>query len=260
MTTSNPQRKITSKGGKYAAKPKVNAHSTSNTTSVPTSRSGSTSSNNINVNNRRTRNKKKNKWNLNLKSIYSKISKKDVKWYWDLKKWSPVFVIVAIIIYTIGYNKGEAKQIAYFETLPAETVYIEVANEIAPPETTELILDHEAVALSILADTSAAGKSDTVKRILMWVAINRVEDSNNGYGGTLLEEIARPKQWQGYDPEGMYLQSTYDIAIDVLETWRNNGPRPIYNDMLWSVYNSDGSITIRNRFNDTKGRNEQTFE
>lgn len=259
MTTPNTQHKTT-KGGKYAS-PKSSgvARTSTGITSVATSKSGSTVTH-TSTNRRRT---KKKKWYQkiwqNVKNLYGKINKKDVKWYWDLKKWSPILIIILIIVYAIGHYKGEAEQIEYYESLPAETVYIEVTRETEPPETTEVALDEEAVALAILADTSASGKSDNVKRILMWVAINRVEDRSNGYGGSLLEEIGRPKQWQGYDPEGMYLQSTYDIAVEVLNTWRSNGPRPIYNDMLWSVYNSDGSITIRNRFNDTKGRNEQTF-
>lgn len=253
MTASKPQRKNTKKG-KYL-KPKTNTPHTPATTPVATNRSGSVGT--INSNRRHT---KKNKYHSNLKRMYNKISKKDVKWYWDLKKWSPILILIFVIIYAIGFNRGEAEQIAYFETMPVETIYIEVeGNDSNTSESDEVILDEEAVALAILADSSAAGKSDEVKRILMWVAINRVEDRSNGYGGTLIDEINRPKQWQGYDPEGMYLQSTYDIALEVLSTWKNNGPRPIYKDMLWSVYNADGSITVRNRYNDTKGRNEQTF-
>lgn len=257
MTTMNPPRKSTQKGGKYVAKTNANvSHTSTATTSASTNRSGS-----IGISNVSRRRTKKKKWyqKLDLKAIYNKINKKDVKWYWDLKKWSPVLIILMIIVYAIGHGKGEAEQIAYYEALPAETIYVEVTRETEPPETTEAELDEEAVALAILADSSAAGKSDNVKRILMWVVINRVEDRSNGYGGTLIEEIDRPKQWQQYNPEGMYLQSTYDIALEVLTTWRNNGPRPIYNDMLWSVYNSDGSITVRNKFNTEKNRNEQTF-
>lgn len=256
MTTTNPKHKNT-KGGKYAApNPKSSTVTTTAITSVTTS--GSEAINNISS----RRRPKKKKWyqKLNLSSFYALISKKDVMWYWDVKKWIPAILVVVLLVYFIGYNKGEADQAAYFETMPAETIYIEVPAETQPTEVTEPVLDEEAVALAILADTSASGRSDSVKRILMWVAINRVEDRSNGYGGSLIEEINRPKQWQGYNADGMYLQSTYDIAIDILNTWRSNGPRPIYNDMLWSVYNPDGSITVRNRFNDTKGRNEQTFE
>lgn len=243
MATTNTRKN--SGQGKYE-KPKNNMHSSPNTTRTATTTS------------RRRRTTKK-RFNLDLKKIRINVSKNDVKWYWDLKKWSPVLIILLLISYVSGCNNGKEEQIAYYETMPAETVYIRVTEEPTEPAETEPTLDEEAVALAILADTSASGKSDEVKTILMWVAINRVEDRSNGYGSSLIEEINRPKQWQGYNPKGMYLQSTYDLALEVLNTWRNNGPRPIYNDMLWSVYNSDGSITVRNRFNSSKGRNEQTF-
>ena len=204
--------------------------------------------------------KKRNNFKIDFEKLYNKISKKDVKWYWDIKKWSPIIIILFLITYAVGCNNGKNEQIAYFETIPPETIYVEVTEPIeVAAEETEPVRDEEAVALAILADTSASGKSREVKKILMWVAINRTEDRANGYGGTLLEEIARPKQWQGYNPEGMYLQETYDLALEVLEIWRSNGPRPLYNDMLWSVYNGDGTITVRNRFGNQKGRMEQTY-
>lgn len=253
MATTNT-RKSTTKG-KYV-KPKNGSTSAVVHTSTTTGRKTNKKKKSIT---RSIRNWSR-KIKATFKSIYSKINKKDVKWYWDLKKWIPIICIMMVILYAIGYNKGKTNQIEIFEAIPPETIYIEVTEEPTVPETTEPELDEEAVALAILADSSASGKSDTVKRILMWVVINRVEDRANGYGGTIIDVINRPKQWQGYNPDGMYLQSTYDIAVEVLNTWRNNGPRPIYNDMLWSVYNADGSITIRNRFGDEKGRMEQTFE
>lgn len=251
MTETNPKRKTQQKG-KYC-RPKTDTVKAA--TSESTTRSSEAAV--TDVSKRRTTTKKKQ--HFDLKSLYNKINKNDVKWYWDLKKWAPVLIIIPIILYLIGYNNGKTNQIEYYESLPAETVLVEVIKEV-PVEVTEAAPDEEAVALAILADSTGANKSDNVKRILMWVAINRAEDRSNGYGGTLIEEINRPKQWQSYNPEGMYLESTYDIALEVVTTWRNNGPRPIYNDMLWSVFNSDGSITVRNKFKDTKGRREQTFE
>lgn len=194
------------------------------------------------------------------------VNKDDVKWYWDVRKLSFAIIMLLIASYWIGYSNGydnrNLKMItevqAAAETAPTEAVVIETEQtEEATEPTVEL--DDEAVALAILADTSARGKSDTVKETIMWVAINRVEDRSNGYGDTLIYEINRPKQWQNYDPEGMYLQSTYDLAVKVLDTWRSHGPRPIYNDMLWAVYNANGSVTVRNKFKDEKGRVEQIF-
>lgn len=194
------------------------------------------------------------------------VNKNDVKWYWDVRKLSFVIIMLFIACYWVGYSNGyNNRDLSMITEVQAATEDDPVEEEVIETESTEEVteptveLDDEAVALAILADTSARGKSDTVKEAIMWVAINRTEDRSNGYGETLIYEINRAKQWQNYDPEGMYLQSTYDLAVKVLDTWRNNGPRPIYNDMLWAVYNANGSVTVRNKFKDEKGRVEQVF-
>lgn len=60
----------------------------------------------------------------------------------------------------------------------------------------------------------------------MWVAINRSEDRANGYGQSLLDEIARPNQWQGYDETALYTDKTYAMAKQVLEIQANGSLRP----------------------------------
>lgn len=255
-TTTNKKQT----GGKYAQR--NNTAASKNTKNKATSQKAIATSKSVTTTTARKRKrpmKRQRSIGMELERLYNKIDKKDVKWFWDVKKWIPILIIAMLISYISGCNNGKNEQIAYFETIPAETIYIEVTQPIEIAEEPEPVRDEEAVALAILADTSAAGKSNEVKRILMWIAINRTEDRANGYGGTLLEEIARPKQWQGYNSEGMYLQETYDLALEVLDIWRSNGPRPLYNDMLWSVYNSDGTITVRNKFKDEKGRMEQTY-
>ena len=73
-------------------------------------------------------------------------------------------------------------------------------------------------------------------------------DVRAGYGQSLMAEIARPNQWQGYDSAASYSDETYAIAKQVLETKAKGGLRPIDSDMLWFVLNDDGSITLRNQF------------
>ena len=84
------------------------------------------------------------------------------------------------------------------------------------------------------------------KTLIMWVAINRSEDRANGYGQSLMDEIARPNQWQGYDSAAPYSDETYAIAKQVLETKAKGGLRPIDSDMLWFVLNDDGYTGINN--------------
>lgn len=179
-----------------------------------------------------------------------------VHWHQNVWLWLPLVIVISIML--IGFvtarvdKKPDAEKIFFMEP----TSFIETISE-TEAETSSL--DEEAVALARLADSVAKGRSDEVKRIIMWVAINRSEDRCNGYGRSLLEEISRPKQWQQYNENSSYLESTLALAEDVLDTWRSMGPRPIYSDMLWFILNGDGSITVRNQFKVGKNRSEITF-
>lgn len=181
---------------------------------------------------------------------------KKVLWYWDVRLWLPTILLLFVFLLNVSYARG------LIAAKPAETFAgenVEIIAEVVETEPEAPALDEEAVALARLADSVARGKSDEVKRIVMWVAINRSEDRSHGYGMPLLMEIARPKQWQEYNEDANYLESTYELAMSVVETWRNGGARPIYGDMLWFVFNADGSITVRNQFERSKNRSEATF-
>ena len=166
----------------------------------------------------------------------------DVRWYYDIRLWSPLILVLLILALLPG-KKAEEPTV---ETTP---VIAEV--ETQPQEETEPTqppVNQDAAALARLADSVGAGRSDNVKTIIMWVAINRSEDRANGYGQSLLDEIARPNQWQGYDENAPYTAGTYAMALSVLDTQARGGLRPLDTDMLWFVLNDDGSITLRNQF------------
>ena len=172
---------------------------------------------------------------------------KDVKWYFDIRLWSPLILLLLILALLPGRSKSETPA----ETTPeTEAAVMETEPEVTEPPTVEP-LDPRAEALARLADTVGAGRSDNVKTVIMWVAINREEDRANGYGKDLLEEIARPSQWQGYDETASYTDHTYDIAKQVLEIQASGALRPVDSDMLWFVLNDDGSITLRNLYAET---------
>ena len=169
----------------------------------------------------------------------------DVRWYYDIRLWSPLLLLLFILALLPG-KKAEQKPV---ETIPAVTVVQTLPVEETTPTEEEVI--PEAEALARLADCVGAGRSDNVKTVIMWVAINRSEDRANGYGQSLLDEIARPNQWQDYDPTALYNEETYEMAKQVLETQATGGLRPVDSDMLWFVLNNDGSITLRNQFTAT---------
>lgn len=169
----------------------------------------------------------------------------DVRWYYDVRLWSPLILLLLILALLPG--KKDTAEPA--ETTPALSVVETQPTEDTTP--TEEAVIPEAAALAKLADSVGAGRSDNVKTIIMWVAINRSEDRANGYGQSLLDEIARPNQWQGYDENAPYTDGTYAMAKEVLAIQARGGLRPLDSDMLWFVLNDDGSITLRNQFTAT---------
>lgn len=166
----------------------------------------------------------------------------DVRWYYDIRLWSPLILLILILALLPGKKQVEKPAETVPEVIVAETQAVE---ETTPTE--EEIIP-EAAALARLADSVGAGRSVNVKTVIMWVAINRSEDRANGYGQSLLDEIDRPNQWQGFDPASLYSEETYAIAKQVLEIQANDGLRPVDSDMLWFVLNDNGSITLRNQF------------
>ena len=174
----------------------------------------------------------------------------DVRWYYDIRLWSPLILLLLILALLPG--KQAAK-------MPEETLPAVIAVETLPEDTTptEEAVIPEAAALARLADSVGAGRSDNVKTVIMWVAINRSEDRANGYGQSLLTEVDRPNQWQGYDGTTIYTDETYAIAKQVLEIQAKGSLRPLDSDMLWFILNDDGSITVRNQFTATANQKWQ---
>lgn len=168
----------------------------------------------------------------------------DVRWYFDIRLWSPLILILLILAIALP-GKGQKQQ---EEPQVTEPTVVETQPVTEPTETP---VNEEAAALAALADSVGIGRSNNVKTVIMWVAINRSEDRSNGYGLSLLEEIARPNQWQGYDATMPYMEETYELALSVLAIRDNGGLRPVDSDMLWLVLNDDGSVTLRNQFTAT---------
>ena len=170
----------------------------------------------------------------------------DVRWYFDIRLWSPVILLVLILALALPRGGGKAQVEAPLPTEPDVTETQEATEApTAPP------VNADAAALARLADSVGGGRSDNVKTVIMWVAVNRSEDRSNGYGQSLQDEIERPNQWQGYMESAAYSEHTYEMALKVLETQATGGLRPVDNDMLWFVLNDDGSVTLRNQFTAT---------
>ena len=174
-------------------------------------------------------------------------------WSYLLILSEPVFTLVLVLILALVLpaNARKKAEATATETEPSVS---DVVESVETEPSTEEPVDPEAEALARLADSVGMGRSENVKTIIMWVAINRSEDRANGYGQSLLDEIARPSQWQNYDENIAYTAPTYELAKEVLNTVKTGGLRPLDSDMLWLVLNDDGSVTVRNQFNQKTGQ------
>lgn len=194
---------------------------------------------------RRRRRKKKQMFPFPVPAFLSHIGE-DVRWYYDVRLWSPVILLLLILALLVPGRSPKAEQPALAVTEPETDVVVETV-----PATTAYVepVRPEAMALAKLADSVGAGRSDNCKIIIMWVAVNRSEAGGvDGYGQSLLEEIARPNQWQGYDENIIPTDHTIELAKQVLQTQLKGELRPLDSDMLYLVLNDNGSITVRNRF------------
>lgn len=206
----------------------------------------------------RERPARKKTFKLQIGGLKAEIGR-NVAWYWDIRLWAPVLLVLFILALLPGKKTevpvAEPAPTEVLEVIPVETE--PAATEAAPVPTAK---DPEAEALARLADTVGAGRTDRVKKVIMWVAINRSEDRANGFGKSLEEEIARPNQWQFYDESAPYGEGSYMMAQEILKIVRTNDLRPVDGDMLWLVLNDDGSVVIRNAFNFNSKTKQKTFK
>lgn len=201
--------------------------------------------------------KEKRTFKIQLGKFHAEIGD-DVAWFWDIRLWSPVLVVLLIAALVTPIRKAPA---ASDVTPPEEIVdVIPEDNTDVIPEVQPVVRDPEAEALARLADTVGSGRTDRVKKVIMWIAINRSEDRANGFGKSLVEEIARPNQWQFYNEDAPYGEGSYLLAEEILKMVRTNDLRPVDKDMLWLLLNDDGSVTIRNGFNINSKTVQKTFK
>lgn len=193
----------------------------------------------------RKRRKKKKPVYAVLLSRLRRHMKKDVPGYYDVRIWAPVFLLLLVVVLMLPGKASAPKQEMQ---APAPTVPVIV--ETVPVATVpEVLIPDEAIALARLADSVGAGRSDNCKLAIMWVAINRSEAGGvDGYGQNLLDEIARPNQWQGYDEKLEPTERSVELAMNVLKMQANGDLRPLDYDMLYLVLNDNGSVTVRNQF------------
>ena len=133
------------------------------------------------------------------------------------------------------------------ETVPEAEPEVEViaaqAEEIA-----EAAKSREAEYMARVLYGMARYRSREAQEAICWCILNRVESSL--FPNSVEEVCSQDKQWMGYSGKNPVTQDLYDVAMEVLTTWKERGIRPMPQDYLYLSW-SETEIVLRTSFNET---------
>ena len=111
-------------------------------------------------------------------------------------------------------------------------------------------VEQEAECLSKLVYGVAKDHPVSDQKGVVWCALNRVEQP--GYPDTVIEVCEQPKQWIGYSNDNPVLEDIYEMVLEELKIWHNDGHRPMSNKYIYLTWSSK-EILLRDTFE--KNRN-----
>lgn len=106
-------------------------------------------------------------------------------------------------------------------------------------------MELEAEHIAKVLYGTAQHHSTDGQRAVVWCILNRVEHAS--YPDTVIEVCEQPQQWMGYSEDNPVVEELYDVALDVLKTWYNNGHRPVGPAYIYLSWSSD-EIVLRDKF------------
>lgn len=110
-------------------------------------------------------------------------------------------------------------------------------------------IEREAEYIAKVIYGTARNHADSDKRAVVWCILNRVE--HYSHPDTIAEVCEQPKQWMGYSSDNPVLTENYDLALAELNTWYNDGHRPMSSDYIYLSWSSK-EILLRDTFEENK--------
>lgn len=186
-----------------------------------------------------------------------------IKYYWamllDVINWRKVgriilYILLCILIAIVSSARQSHKDKIKYEALMAdELAAMSEAHEL---ELTELrrqyeyggdidSIEREAECIAKVLYGTAQHHSVDGQRAVVWCILNRVEHAS--YPDTVIEVCEQPQQWMGYSEDNPVVEELYDVALDVLKTWYNDGHRPVGPAYIYLSWSSD-EIILRDKF------------
>lgn len=106
----------------------------------------------------------------------------------------------------------------------------------------------EAEAMARVLYGMARYRSREAQEAICWCVLNRVESTL--FPDSVEAVCSQPVQWMGYSAKNPVTQELYDVAYEVLQTWKGGGIRPMPQDYLYLSW-SETEIVLRTSFNET---------
>ena len=133
-------------------------------------------------------------------------------------------------------------QINYEEQMTELERYYEYGGDITQ-------IEREAEYIAKVIYGTAKNHSSADQRAVVWCILNRVE--HYAHPNTVADVCQQPKQWMGYSNDNPVLADLYDLALEELKIWHNDGHRPISNDYIYLSWSSK-EILLRDTFEENK--------
>lgn len=112
----------------------------------------------------------------------------------------------------------------------------------------ETAAHREAEAMARVLYGMARYRSREAQEAICWCVLNRVESTL--FPDSVEAVCSQPVQWMGYSAQNPVTQELYNVAYEVLQTWKNGGIRPMPQDYLYLSW-SETEIVLRTSFNET---------
>ena len=137
---------------------------------------------------------------------------------------------------------------------PEEIEEAEATVVVAPPEpvavtTAVQTYDEEAEYVARVLYGTAQRCSREEQRAVTWLICNRVESPL--YPSDVISVCRQDAQFMGYSDDNPVISELYDVAKEVLDTWRDGGHRDVLGDYLWMTWDN-GRIILKTTFEDGK--------
>lgn len=156
-------------------------------------------------------------------------------------------LICVVSMNALSHKRVDTESIEVHETIQEAEM---IEQPVAPEPLREIVSDpykHEAEEVARVLYGTARANSEADQRAVVWCIINRCESTL--YPNTIEEVCKQPSQWMGYSDKNPIVKDLYNIALEELTTWHDEGYRMVAPEFLFMSW-SQNEIVLRTQFNE----------